>query len=119
MVNGKKVNIPSYEVKLGETVSITTKAAEIPAIKKILASEDVKLPSWLERKAVVGKMKSLPKREDIMEPMSEQDVVEFYSRQVVIMMEEPIFEITQEEKDKLMTQGKNAVIDYFKNDRLL
>ncbi|KKR90538.1 MAG: hypothetical protein UU39_C0012G0020, partial [Candidatus Woesebacteria bacterium GW2011_GWD1_41_12] len=45
-----------------------------------LELKDVKIPSWLERKALVGKVSSLPKREDIVEPISEQDIVEFYSR---------------------------------------
>ena len=80
LVNGKKVNIPSYQVRVGETVSLTTKAMEIPSIKKLLQEEETKLPSWLKRKAVIGKVSSLPKREDISEPISEQDVVEFYSR---------------------------------------
>ncbi|HKC04878.1 MAG TPA: 30S ribosomal protein S4, partial [Patescibacteria group bacterium] len=37
-------------------------------------------PEWLERKAAAGKMTRLPKREDIAEPITEQDIVEFYSR---------------------------------------
>ena len=80
MVDGKKVNIPSYQVRVGETISLTTKAIGIPSIKKLLQEEETKLPGWLKRKAVIGKVSSLPKREDIAEPISEQDIVEFYSR---------------------------------------
>lgn len=80
LVDGKKVNIPSFSVKVGQTISLTTKAMNIPVIKKLLEVEDYKLPSWLKRKAAVGKVESLPKREDIVEPISEQDIVEFYSR---------------------------------------
>ncbi len=80
IVNGKKVNIPSYKVVVGDLVSIDSKASSIPEIKKALEKEDVKIPTWLKRKAVVGKVVELPKREDIVEPISEQDVVEFYSR---------------------------------------
>ena len=80
LVNGKKVNIPSYQVRVGETVNLTSKALGIPSIKKLLQEEETRLPSWLKRKAVIGKVSSLPKREDISEPISEQDVVEFYSR---------------------------------------
>jgi len=79
-VNGKKVNIPSYQVRVGETVNLTSKALGIPSIKKLLQEEETRLPSWLKRKAVIGKVSSLPKREDIAEPISEQDIVEFYSR---------------------------------------
>ena len=48
--------------------------------KKLLENSDYKVPSWLERKAAMGKIGSVPKREDITEPISEQDIVEFYSR---------------------------------------
>src|SRR3989344_151989 len=58
-VDGKKVNIPSYQVRLGETISLSSKAQGIPSIKKLLESES-KMPSWLKRKAVVGKVQSLP-----------------------------------------------------------
>ncbi len=80
LVNGKKVNIPSFSLKVGDTVALDSKAAAIPEIKKALELKDMKIPSWLERKALVGKVSALPKREDITEPLSEQDIVEFYSR---------------------------------------
>ena len=80
LVNGKKVNIPSYKMVVGDIVSIDSKASAIPEIKKAIEKEDVKLPAWLERKALVGKISALPKREDITEPITEQDIVEFYSR---------------------------------------
>jgi small subunit ribosomal protein S4 len=80
LVNGKKVNIPSYKLSVGDIVSIDSKAAAIPEIKKAVEQKDFKLPGWLEKKALVGKIAGLPKREDITEPISEQDIVEFYSR---------------------------------------
>lgn len=80
LVNGKKVNIPSYNLRVGDTVSLDSKAVNIPEIKKSIEQKDYKLPSWLEKKAVVGKVANLPKREDITEPISEQDIVEYYSR---------------------------------------
>lgn len=79
MVNGKKVNIPSYNVRAGDTVSLTGSAMKIPSIGKLL-KEDVKIPDWLKRKAVVGKIVRIPTGDDIMEPISTQDIVEFYSR---------------------------------------
>ena len=78
-VDGKRVNIPSFELKQGNTISLSSKAIKIPSIKKQL-EEEHKLPSWIARKAAVGKIIGLPKREDIVEPISEQDIVEFYSR---------------------------------------
>jgi small subunit ribosomal protein S4 len=80
LVNGKKVNIPSYQVKAGETISLSAKAIATPVIKNLLEVKNPKVPGWLERKAAVGKVKREPKREDIVEPISEQDIVEFYSR---------------------------------------
>jgi small subunit ribosomal protein S4 len=80
MVNGKKVNIPSYKLVVGDTVSIDSKAGAIPEIKQAIENKDIKLPGWLEKKALVGKVSANPKREDITEPISEMDIVEFYSR---------------------------------------
>lgn len=80
LVNGKVVNIPSFEVKEGDTVSLSSKAIQIPAVKTILGKKDIKIPTWLKRKAVVGKVIGDVKREDVTEPITEQDIVEFYSR---------------------------------------
>ncbi len=79
-VDGKKVNIPSYQLKVGETITLTPKAMEIPAIKKLLEVKNPKVPKWLQRKAAVGKIKRLPVVDDVSEPISTQDIVEFYSR---------------------------------------
>lgn len=80
LVNGKKVNIPSCKVCIGDVISVDAKGVAIPEIKKSLEAKDFKIASWLERKATVGKVSGEPKREDITEAMSEQDIVEFYSR---------------------------------------
>ncbi len=80
LVNGKKVNIPSYQVSAGETVSLSLSAAEIPAIKKLLEDKDYKTPDWLTRKAIIGKIIREPVADDVTEPISMQDIVEFYSR---------------------------------------
>jgi small subunit ribosomal protein S4 len=79
MVNGKIVNIPSYQVRIGDSVSLRTKGAEIPSVKKNL-QEEVKIPGWVKRKAVVGKIVRQPTADDVPEPISTQDIVEFYSR---------------------------------------
>jgi small subunit ribosomal protein S4 len=69
-VNSKKVNIPSYNVKIGDVISLSQKASNLEFI----------IPAWLEKKATVGKVKSNPKREDIDIEVSERLIVEFYSR---------------------------------------
>jgi small subunit ribosomal protein S4 len=80
LVNGKKVTIPSYSVRAGETIALVLKAIEIPTVKKLLEDDKYKTPDWLKRKAAVGMMEREPKAEDLTEPISVQDIVEFYSR---------------------------------------
>lgn len=79
-VEGKKVNIPSFRVSVGQTVGLSDKALEIPFVKKLLQEKDLYIPAWLEKKVSFGKVLREPTREDIIEPISEQDIVEFYSR---------------------------------------
>ena len=80
LVNGAVVNIPSYQVAVGQTVALKDLALKIPAIKESLQEKDAKIPVWLKRKGYVGRVDREPKREDILEPVNEQGVVEFYSR---------------------------------------
>ena len=79
LVDGKKVNIPSYQLKPGQVVSLDKKALDLPEVKKSLA-EKTKLPDWLKKKAAVGQMVRLPKRDEIEGDIDEQLIVEFYSR---------------------------------------
>ncbi len=80
LVNGERLNIPSYQVKQGDTVSLSKTGVEIPAVKKLMDNEDYSPPAWLKRKAAAGNVSTIPVREDIPEPIFEQDIVEFYSR---------------------------------------
>jgi len=80
LVNGKKVNIPSYRVRPGEVISLSGVGMQIPDVKKLLAVEEPLVPSWLRRKAGAGEVKALPKFADISEAISTQDIVEYYSR---------------------------------------
>lgn len=79
-VNGRRLSIPSYQVKVDDIVELTMTAAKIPYIKELLEDEDNIPASWLSRKAIVGKVTRLPKREEITEPIDEQLIVEYYSR---------------------------------------
>lgn len=79
-VEGKKVNIPSFQVKVGHVISLTDNAAAIPYIKVLLEDKEFVSPKWLERKASSGKVTRVPVREDITEAINEQLIVEFYSR---------------------------------------
>lgn len=80
LVNGKRLNIPSYQVKIDDTITLSAVAVKIPHIKKLIETENTKLPSWLERKAAAGRIVRFPVKDDVIEPISEQDIVEFYSR---------------------------------------
>ncbi len=80
IVNGQKVNIPSYQTSVGDVITLTPKALEIPVVKKLVADEEYELPTWLTRKSSVGNITKDPVRSDITEIVSEQDIVEFYSR---------------------------------------
>lgn len=81
MVNGKKLDIPSYMVKPGDKIELT---------KNIIGSEMYKLaqlnrkaeiyPKWMEASKVSGEIKSEPVREDIDSSIREQFVIELYSR---------------------------------------
>ncbi len=81
LVNGKKVNIPSYSVQTGDVISLKDKANNFLLVKEASAEIDKdKLPEWLEKKALVGKLNRLPAREEIAAEINEQAIVEFYSR---------------------------------------
>lgn len=81
LVNDKKVTIPSYNVKIGDIVSLSPKAANFEFIKKLIEErKEATLPSWLTRKATVGKVVTLPKREDVDAQVDERLIVEYYSR---------------------------------------
>ncbi|MBI3443451.1 30S ribosomal protein S4 [Candidatus Woesebacteria bacterium] len=79
-VNGKRVNIPSYRVSVGDIITLSSKIMATPVVKKLLEEKNPVVPDWLERKAAAGKVKRLPLRGDVKEPISEKDIVEFYSR---------------------------------------
>lgn len=84
LVNGKKVNIPSYLVKPGDEISICSKAKDMAFVIEALAATDREVPEYMEVdvKAGTGKFIRVPKLADVpyatqMEPNL---VIEFYSR---------------------------------------
>jgi len=79
-VNGRKMSIPSYQVREGDIVSITDRAAAIPYVKELLGNKDLVVPKWLEKKATTGKVTRYPHKDDITESIQEQLIVEYYSR---------------------------------------
>lgn len=83
MVNGRKVNIPSYMVGKGDTVEVREKSRNMARIAGALeAVKRREIPQWLEldSTAMKTRVRDLPTRDDITAPMSERMVVELYSK---------------------------------------
>ena len=83
LVNGKKVDIPSYLLKAGDTVSIKAKSRDSVKIKTVLeANASRPVPEWLDLNAetLEAKVVALPEREQITTPVEEHLIVEFYSK---------------------------------------
>lgn len=80
LVDGKIVNIPSYRAKAGQVINLDSKSLGMALVKSMLEKKEYTLPAWLERKAAVGRLVRLPKREEIDTDVNEQLIVEYYSR---------------------------------------
>ena len=83
MVNGKKVNIPSYLIKAGDVIELTEKAKESVKYKAILEVTGGRLvPEWLDvdQENLKGTIKELPSRDAIDVPVDEMLIVELYSK---------------------------------------
>lgn len=84
LVNGKRLNIPSYRVNVNDKIEIREKSKKIAFVASALAQAESKTPpSWLDidKDALAGTVKSMPVRDELNEPMiREQYVVEYYSR---------------------------------------
>jgi small subunit ribosomal protein S4 len=78
-VDGKRVDIPSFMVKVGQTIAIGPKMLDNTQIAKSLKDGDVPV-SWLDRKAAVGKVVRVPSRDEMEQGVNESLIVEFYSR---------------------------------------
>jgi small subunit ribosomal protein S4 len=83
LVNGRKVNIPSFLVRAGDVVELREKSRKIPSVNEALDAVVRKgIPAWLEldRGNFRGAVKAIPGRADIQEPIQEQLIVELYSK---------------------------------------
>ncbi|PMQ00991.1 MAG: 30S ribosomal protein S4 [Dictyoglomus sp. NZ13-RE01] len=81
LVNGRKVNIPSYNVKVGDVIEVVDKDL-IPVREALETFSNRSVPAWLEvdQENLRGKVLRLPNRDEIDVPVQEQLIVEFYSR---------------------------------------
>jgi small subunit ribosomal protein S4 len=83
LVNGRKVNIPSYTIKEGDEIQVREKSKKLQVIHDgLVFAQGRGVPAWLERdtEALSGKIITLPTREAIDMPINEQLIVELYSK---------------------------------------
>jgi small subunit ribosomal protein S4 len=82
-VNGKRVNIPSYQLRAGDVVEVTSKAKEHLRIKGAAdAAASRGIPEWMEvdSKGLKGTFKALPARADLPQTINEHLIIELYSK---------------------------------------
>lgn len=83
LVNGKKVNIPSYLIKVGDTITLQQGSRKVERIVEALeVSFRRGIPQWLEfdKNSITGTVKAMPARKDLTMPISENLIVELYSK---------------------------------------
>jgi small subunit ribosomal protein S4 len=83
LVNGKKVNVPSYLIKVGDEISLREKSQKVQAINDAMDAVVRRgVPQWLdfEKGQLKGVVKGMPARDDLTMPMQEQLIVELYSK---------------------------------------
>ena len=82
-LNGKKVDIPSIQTRVGDVIELREKSRKIVSVNDALDAVARRgIPQWLEldRDAFKGNLKALPVRDDVTTPIQEQLVVELYSK---------------------------------------
>jgi len=82
-VNGRKVNIPSFQVSVGDEVAVREKSRKLTIVEGARDfSSHQTAPAWLsiDRENLSGRVQALPKRDDINLPLNEQLIVELYSK---------------------------------------
>ncbi len=82
-INGHRANIPSLLVRSGDAISVREKSREQARIVESVDAVDRRgIPAWLEfdRKAMTGKVVTLPQRSDVQMPIEERLIVELYSK---------------------------------------
>lgn len=83
LVNGKKVNIPSYSVRVGDVLSVKEKSRQMGRVLTALEGALRRgVPDWteLDRESFSGRIKLFPTRSDITMPINEKLIVELYSK---------------------------------------
>ena len=82
-VNGRKVTIPSYQLRAGDVVDVRERSKKVARIAEAIEAVDRRgVPAWLEldKAGFKGTVRTAPSREDITMPIQEQLIVELYSK---------------------------------------
>lgn len=82
-VNGKRVNIPSYQIRLGDVVAVSEKSRTTTKFKSLIEEQGKKpMPKWIDKVAesFEGKIIAMPARDDIDYEVAEHLIVELYSK---------------------------------------
>ena len=82
-MNGRKINVPSYQTRKGDSIQVREKSRKNDQIRQAVETASGRgVPSWLQLNAeqFSGTVLDLPKREDIRLPIQEQLIVELYSK---------------------------------------
>jgi small subunit ribosomal protein S4 len=80
LVDGKKVDIPSYRVSQGQTISLSETAASIPSVQERMEETKNLIPAWLERLDTTGRVVRMPTLEEMERRLDLGLIVEYYSR---------------------------------------
>jgi small subunit ribosomal protein S4 len=81
LVNGKKTNVPSFQIKKDDVISLSVKIQKNPKILELLKEdEDHKILPFIQRKQVSGKLLRMPEKGDLEVPFDLQLIIEYYSR---------------------------------------
>lgn len=83
LVNGKRVNVPSYSIRVGDVVSVQEQSRQMARVLTALEGAQRRgVPEWaeLDRDAFSGRIKLMPSRSDITMPINEKLIVELYSK---------------------------------------
>jgi small subunit ribosomal protein S4 len=83
LVNGKKVTIPSFQVKVGQVIALKESSRQLEQVRNAMAAALARgVPSWLSLDAdnFSGSVQAVPSRQDVKLPIQEQLIVELYSR---------------------------------------
>ncbi len=84
LVNGKKVNIPSFRVKIGDEITLRDRSRELKVVEASIGQPSLSIPDWMEIDAArrVARVRALPTPESVPFQVDLQAVVEYYSKRM-------------------------------------